>query len=82
MITVTFDESGPKTVSKILSTSPQFIAMVATTISDPTVSLSNGSDAMDVDHNGIQGTDQEAPITGIIYPPPDVRSILFESLTC
>ncbi|CAM0135608.1 SF3a splicing factor complex subunit [Umbelopsis sp. WA50703] len=50
--------------------------MVATTISDPTVSLSNGSDAMDVDHNGIQGTDQEAPITGIIYPPPDVRKIV------
>lgn len=51
--------------------------MVDITVTDPTASLSNGTDAMDVDQNGTQGMDQEAPITGVIYPPPDVRSILF-----
>jgi hypothetical protein len=51
--------------------------MVATTVADPSASLNNGVDAMDVDRNGSVDVDQEESIKGIIYPPPEVRSILF-----
>jgi hypothetical protein len=53
--------------------------MVATTVADPSPSLNNGVDAMDVDQNGKPDVDQEESIKGIIYPPPDVRSILFNA---
>jgi len=50
--------------------------MVATTVADPSASLNNGVDAMDVDRNGSVDVDQEESIKGIIYPPPEVRKIV------
>jgi hypothetical protein len=54
--------------------------MVATTVADPSNSLNNDFDRMDVDQNGVRDVEQEESIKGIIYPPPEVRSILFQSL--
>ena len=56
--------------------------MVATTVADPSKSLNNDFDGMDVDQNGAPDVEQEESIKGIIYPPPEVRSILFKISLC
>jgi hypothetical protein len=56
--------------------------MVATTVADPSKSLNNEIDGMDVDQNGAPDVEQEESIKGIIYPPPEVRSILFKISLC
>ncbi|KAG2184239.1 hypothetical protein INT44_009254 [Umbelopsis vinacea] len=50
--------------------------MVATTVADPSNSLNNDIDGMDVDQNGAPDVEQEESIKGIIYPPPEVRKIV------
>ncbi|KAH8548712.1 Pre-mRNA splicing factor PRP21 like protein-domain-containing protein [Umbelopsis sp. PMI_123] len=50
--------------------------MVATTVADPSNSLNNDFDRMDVDQNGVRDVEQEESIKGIIYPPPEVRKIV------